>query len=161
MFLFRERVFSKYLLLKIDFKMEFGISLSPLQHLYLLPNFSPQPCNTSRSSVTCRSPEVYQRTWIASGHLVSWGDFLQDRCLCQLGLGTLRLSTSKACLRVAVLKESSNYLPKPLSCSLGKWGSESVMSRVQNGFLDHSRTWAPSTRTFAELFHSCTNQSHI
>ena len=100
-FLFRERVFSKSLLLKIDFKMEFGISLSPLQHLYLLPNFSPQPCNTSRSSMKCRSPEVYQRTWIASGHLVSWGDFLQDRCLCQLGLGTLRLSTSKACLRVA------------------------------------------------------------
>ena len=104
--------------------MEFGKSLSPLHHFYLLPNFSSQPCTTSRSSVKCRSPEVYQRTGVASGHLVSWGDFLQDRYLCQLGLGTLRLCSRKVCLRAAVLVESSNYLPKPLSCSLGKWGSE-------------------------------------
>lgn len=58
-FLCRERVFSKSLLLKIDFQMELGISLSPLHHLYLLPNFSPQPCTTSRPSMKCRSPKVY------------------------------------------------------------------------------------------------------
>ena len=84
-------VFSKSLILKTDFKMEFRKSLSSLHHLYLLPNLSPQHRITSCSYMTCGSPEVYwRRTCMTSGHLVSWGDFLQDRCLCQVDLVTWR-----------------------------------------------------------------------